>query len=429
MKILISAAEASSDIHGAVLLKALREQAPAGVSVHAYGVGGPLLQAQGLKSWVDARELLSMGFTEVLGKLPRIFKALALLAGSVVTERPDVAVVIDYPDFHFRLAKRLKKKGVPVVYYIPPKVWVWRKKRIEVIRALFTKVLCIFPFEKKLYEDAQVPARYVGNPLLDELPLELTQSQARASLGLEPSEKVLVILAGSRPSELDQHLVPLLTTARNVAEKLGKIVVLMPLPQTSDLQSVKARVLDTLFALPDAESLLQVRVTQGNSAECMVAADVGLIKSGTSTLEAGLLNCPHIVVYKTSWFSEWVFRKWIQYEGPVGLVNLVSGWEEGKPYLVRELICEEFTQENLTREALALFTEPARRETLKRGFARLRECMSGDANRVKSGDANRLGPSALAAQEIWAVVMASRQRAMPSQELESKRLPSSGAAP
>jgi lipid-A-disaccharide synthase len=394
VKILISAAEASSDVHGAALLRALKSQAPEGVSVEAFGVGGPKLQAEGLRPLIDARELLSMGFSEVLGKLPRIFKALRLLSASARVELPDVAVVVDYPDFHFKLAKRLKKHGVPVVYYIPPKVWVWRKGRIKVIRELFEKVLCIFPFEKKVYDDAQVPARYVGNPLLDELPMDLSRGEARSELMLAESARVLVILPGSRPSEMKNHLEPLLWTARNLAVKLGHLVVLMPLPETADVHPVKAEVEEILLRLQSEGVLdLEVRISQGNSAACMIAADAGLIKSGTSTLEAGLLGCPHTVVYKTGWLSEFIFQKLIRYRGPVGLVNLVNGWRSGEPYLVRELICQEFTEENLTRETLELFSNDARRAQLKTGFARLRAQMQSDS---KGG-----GPSATAAEEIW----------------------------
>jgi lipid-A-disaccharide synthase len=186
VKILISAAETSSDIHGAELLRALQGQFAPG-QIEAWGIGGPRLQAQGLRSLVDARSLLSMGFFELFGRLPKILGALGTIADAAARDRPDLAVVMDYPDFHFRLAKRLKKLGIPVVYYIPPKVWAWRQGRVKVLRERFVEVLSILPFEEDFFREHKVVAKYVGNPLVDELPLELSRAEARAKLGIGES--------------------------------------------------------------------------------------------------------------------------------------------------------------------------------------------------------------------------------------------------
>ena len=391
VKILISAAEASSDAHGAALLFALRSALKSqNREVDAFGIGGARLQAEGLRSVVDTRELLAMGFTEILGRLPKIFRALKLITAAAESEKPDIAVVIDYPDFHFRLAARLKRLGIPVIYYIPPKVWVWRKGRMRRIRELFASVLCILPFEKELYENAKVAVTYVGNPLLDELPMSLSRAEARKILGIAAEARVLVLMPGSRPSELKRHVVPMIEAAIRAAVALKThLTVLMPLPAAGDVASLKERIAQLTHL---DFSKIDLHVTQGDSAVCLVAGDAGLIKSGTSTLEAALLGLPSSVVYKPGWISQWIFQNLIRYRGPVGLVNLVSGWKPGAPYLAKEIICQKFTTDSITEEAIDLLSNEKRRKALREGFLILKAQMQGDAGGV--------GPSAICAREI-----------------------------
>jgi lipid-A-disaccharide synthase len=402
VKVLISAAEASSDAHGAELLRALKELGPQGQTVEAYGIGGPKLQAMGLRAVVDTRELLAMGFTEIIGRLPRIRKALRALVQAARDDRPDVAIVIDYPEFHFRLALKLKRLGIPVVYYIPPKVWVWRRGRIHTLKKFVDRVLCIFPFEAKIYREAKVSARYVGNPLIDELPLELSRKHARQKLELSEESLVLVAMPGSRPAEIKRHLPLMLAAALNTAAKLrsSKLDLLVPLPVTADLDRIRAKITEWLKAMrlkgEPVDELLCIRVSSGDSAECLVAADAGLIKSGTSTLEAALLGCPHVIVYKPSALSAWVFKNLIRYRGPVGLTNLATGWKPGQPYRVREILCEEATVQCLTAETLQLLTDEARRQQIKKELQALKETLAGG---VEKGSVSRS-----AAREIFEVV-------------------------
>ena len=402
MKILISAAEASSDMHGAQLLHALKEELKGQgqkISLEVFGVGGPLLQAQGLKPVIDARSLLSMGIVEVLSRLPQVIRALNRVTQAAREEKPDLALVIDYPEFHFRLAKRLNRLNIPVFYYIPPKVWVWRKKRLQFIRQYFKKVFLILPFEQEIYEKEGVPALYVGNPLLDELPLHLTRQEARMRLGIELNETLLVLMPGSRPSELKYHLDVMLDSALQVSKKLSPKVlrVLMPLPHTADLTEVNDRVelWKQKQGVSSGQTLPFVQVSQGNAHECLVAADAGIIKSGTSTLEAGLLRCPHTIIYNASRITGWIFKNIVRYQGPVGLVNLIHGVDPGQPYLIRELLGEQISVEELTRETLSLLTDQERRKKLNQGFERLLQ-------KTKSGSVgqSQVGPSQRVAQEI-----------------------------
>jgi lipid-A-disaccharide synthase len=387
-------------------------------AIDAFGVGGPKLEAQGLRTLVDARELLAMGFGEVLSRLPRVFSALNTLEAAAREMRPDVAIVIDYPDFHFRLAKRLNRLGVPVIYYIPPKVWVWRKKRIQVLRDSFVKVLSILPFEAPFYEKEKVPVVYVGNPLADELPLGLSRANARARLKIASDAKTLVLMPGSRPSELKLHVEVMLDGATRAAAlmrasgALGReerLTVLMPFPVTADLRAASARVLRWLKGANGgagdlSQFILDVRVSQGDAPECLVAADAGLIKSGTSTLEAALLGCPHTIVYKTSRLTEWIFKLLVRYRGPVGLTNLVAQSQpsvKGEAMLVREVLMSDVRAQLLGDELVSLLTDSARTSRMSEGFARIREMLLGGS--LVPG-APRPSPSRRAAREVLDVV-------------------------
>lgn len=404
MKILISAAETSSDLHGAKLLQALTRECEArGEKLEAFGIGGPALRAAGLKIQVDARELLSMGFTEVLGRLPRIFRALGEITRLAIREKPDVAVVIDYPDFHFRLAKRLKRNGIPVVYFIPPKVWAWRKSRIKILRERFVRVLSIFPFEVPFYEREKMPVSYVGNPLVDSLPLELTKSQARKNLGISDSEPTFLLMPGSRPAELKYHFDIMLDAVALVAERLGRrIVVLVPLPLTSDLAEVQRRAgawISRKAGLKVSLSHLDLRVSQGNATECMVASDAGIIKSGTSTLEAGILGCVHSIMYRSNLLTHFIFHTLIRYYGPVGLVNLVAGYTEGSPFLIREVLHHQQDGALWADELLSLYQDPLRRKKITEGLQEVRRSVLSVGR----------SPSEQAALEILDVVRTCRQ--------------------
>jgi len=373
VRVLISAAEASSDMHGAQLLRALRKQSDK--PIEAFGIGGPLLQAEGLEAIVDARELLAMGFSEVLARLPQILRALARVHLEAQRRRPELAIVIDYPEFHLKLANRLQADGVPVVYLIPPKVWVWRQGRVRKLKERFKLLLCILPFEEEFYRQRGVHAVYVGNPLVDELPLEMTREQARTTLGLAAADRVVVLMPGSRPAELNNHLEVFLQAALDTARRLQiKLTTLIPLPGTADHTGMAERV-DVWKRSFDPAGILKIRVSQGDAHACLISADAGLIKSGTSTLEAGLLRCPHVVVYRPSKVSSWLFKNIARYQGPVGLVNLATGWKPGDSYRVREILSDEVTVENLSAELQSLLTDELKISRMRQEFEKLRSAV------------------------------------------------------
>ena len=383
-RIFISAAEASSDAHGAALVAAMRSQLPQDQELDIIGIGGPKLRAQGLEPIVDARDLLAMGSTEVISRLPRIYRALRMATQEIKKTRPAAVVVMDYGEFHFKLARRLQGESIPLVYYIPPKVWVWRKGRIAKLKKWFSKVLCILPFEEAIFKDAGVSAVYVGNPLADELPFELSKVDARKRIGLDEKDTAFLLMVGSRPAEIQQHVPLMLNAADKLVRRLNrKVKFFLPLPETADLPEVQ-RMID---ACPEAMNL-DLKVSQGDAYCVMRAVDAGWIKSGTSTLEAALLNCPHALVYKPSRMTSFIFRYFVRYRGPVGLPNLFLGWKDGDSYLVNELILDRATPELLAQEGYDLLEKTSRREELEAGFKDIQAKVVGQ------------GPSAEAARQV-----------------------------
>jgi lipid-A-disaccharide synthase len=339
-----------------------------------------------------------MGIGEVIVRLPNVLRGMAAISAEAEKRRPDVAILIDYPDFNLRLARRLRRLGIPVVYYIPPKLWVWRSSRARVLRERCSKVLSIFPFEEAFLRKHGVPAVYVGNPLLDELPLQKSRSDARAKFGFSTEDLVLVLMPGSRPAELTRHVPLMFEAAVFCAERLrsegklaGRLQAMVPLPETADIEGEWR----TLAEKKSAHAPIDFHLGIGDSADALIAADAGLIKSGTSTLEAALLGCPHVVVYKPGWSTQWVFKNLVRYRGPVGLVNLAGGWSDGQPFLAEEILCEQVTSERLAEAAYSLLTDETKRSAMKKGFLALREKLSGDGG---------AGPSARAAAEILELV-------------------------
>ncbi|MGE0615358.1 MAG: tetraacyldisaccharide 4'-kinase [Bacteriovoracia bacterium] len=445
MKILISAAEASSDQHGAQLLEAIRRQAARGpaendghppTEVDAFGIGGHALKAAGLRTLFDASEMLAMGTTEALGELPKLFKALRRIVGEATREQPAVAVVIDYPEFHFRLGKRLAKKGIPVIYYIPPKLWVWRHGRAKFLQKYFQKVLCIFPFEEAFLRSADVHATYVGNPLVDELPLKKSRVDARRDLGLPPlpttvapegegveptleadvenpvkplSELVVTLMPGSRPAEISAHLEIMLDAMLEVVTRMSqhRFQVLLPLSEETPLAGVQAAYDRWKASRPGHHGAgrLNCRIFSGNSSEALLASDAAIVKSGTSTLQAAVLGCPHVVVYRPSRLTGWIFKNLVRYSGPVALSNLVyenqvrypkQRWRGSPARAFRELVMEEMTVANVALELGNLLGDLDRKVDVQAAIEVVRK-------RVVSGNES---PSERAAREILAVARA-----------------------
>jgi len=342
-EILIVAGEASADLHAARALIELRKLRP---GLRAFGVGGPALRAAGLEALYPAEEISVMGIAEVLPRLPRILSILRGLARAAEARRPVVALLVDLPDFNLRLAAKLKKLGIRVVYYISPTIWAWRPGRAFKIARLVDRMLCILPFEPEAYRGSGVNARFVGHPFA-ERPLPASPRTYREALGLPLDRTTIAIVPGSRKGEIGRLLPPMLDAAERLRANHPDAQFVLPVAPTLD----RALLAPHLAAHPG----LDVRLVDGRAEEVVGASDGALVKSGTSTLEAGLMHRPMVVAYRLSWFTYFIARLLVKLVH-FSLVNLLVGRE-----VVPELLQGEATGEKMAAALERVMAEgPAR---------------------------------------------------------------------
>ena len=310
--ILVVAGEASGDAHGAAVLRALRGRHP---TLRAFGIGGSALRAEGLELLADSRELSVVGILEVLPKIPHILRLFRWLRAAAAERRPAMALLIDSPDFNLRVARKLKPLGIPVLYYVAPQAWAWRRGRVHTLRRLVSRLAVVFPFEERFFGDAGIPTSFVGHPLCDALSWP-SQAEAREVLSLHEAASrgpIVAVLPGSRHSELRRHLVPMVQGARAFAGSHGTL--LLPVASTIAPESI-------LAALPRGEPA--VRLLPGASRVALAAADCAVVASGTATMEAALARVPAVVGYRLSPLTYWLAR-WLVRTPYVAMPNLLAG--------------------------------------------------------------------------------------------------------
>ena len=355
--IMLSAGEASGDLHGGTLCRALRELSP---GLRLTGMGGGHMAAAGMEVIVDPTGEASVGTSEAVARVPALYRAYRAMGRRLLADRPRALVVIDFPEFNLRLARRASRAGVPVVYFIPPQLWAWRAGRVRQMARRVKRVLAVFPFEPPLYERARVPVTFVGHPLLDVLPLDLTRDEARRRLGADPGHALIGLLPGSRPGEIERLLPPMLDAAQRLAAADGRRRFVLGLAPTVAREQV-ARILAA-----GGPATPPIELVGGRTYEIMAAADTLLIASGTATLEAALLGAPMVICYRVSRLTELLARaltrvKWI------GLPNLVSG-----RMVAPELIQGKVTGALLAREAARLLDDPVAATAQRAAFKELR---------------------------------------------------------
>jgi lipid-A-disaccharide synthase len=282
------AGEASGDLLGAGLIKALRERWPQAAFA---GVGGPRMAASGFEAWHSADELAVMGLVEVLRHLPRLLALRRDVRRRVLAFRPDVFVGIDAPDFNFGLERKLKATGIRTVHYVSPSIWAWRAKRARTIGASADRVLCLFPFEPAIYAQYGVDARFVGHPLADEFPLDPAKDEARDALGLPRDAPVLAVLPGSRIGEVRRLGADFVGAIRLLQQRLPGLRVVAPMANAA-CRDVFARMLG------ESKTETDVHLLDGHAHAAMIASDAVLLASGTAALEAMLAKRPMVVAYR-----------------------------------------------------------------------------------------------------------------------------------
>ncbi len=354
--IMLSAGEASGDLHGGVLCRALRELEP---GVRLVGMGGAQMAAAGMDVIVDPTGQAAVGTSEALGRIPALYRTYRALVKRLRLERPRALVLIDFPEFNLRLARQARRAGVPVVYFIPPQLWAWRQGRVRQMARRVSRVLAVFPFEPALYENARVPVELVGHPLLDTLPLDLTRDEARRRLGADPGHSLIGLLPGSRREEVERLLPPMLDAAQRLAAADGRRRFVLGLAPTVSREQAQAH-------LHRVAGSLTVELVSGRTYEVMAGAEALLIASGTATLEAALLGTPMVVCYRVSRTTEIIARLLARVQW-ISLPNLVSGRA-----VVPELIQEDVTGARLAAEASRLLEDPVAATAQRAAFKELR---------------------------------------------------------
>ncbi len=368
LKIMLVAGEPSGDAHAARLVAAMRSVAP-DRELEFFGSAGPEMRKAGVDPVVMADDLSIMGLPEIAKALPMFIRAFRALRSAAIERRPDVAVLIDFPEFNLKLARTLKRKGIPVVYYISPQLWGWRKYRRKTIRDNVDLLLTILPFEKSWYEGHGITnVEYVGSPLVNEVRPTVGRSEFRASLGISETDQLIALLPGSRHKEVSRILPPMLEAAALMSQKAPEIrfiVALAPGRTKDEFYDAAAQVGATYQMDPE-----KMIVVQGQTYDAVNAAAAAAVASGTATLETGMLRTPMVVVYKASGFNYRLLRPLIDVEH-FGLINLIAGER-----LAPELIQDDLTPVALSSELFRLL-EPAEnarmRERLKTAVARLGE--------------------------------------------------------
>jgi lipid-A-disaccharide synthase len=347
--LMIVAGERSGELFGAELALALRGRLH---DPEFFGCGGEAMRGAGVDTVVDAHQLTMIGITEVIGGLPRAYRAFHALLAEVDKRRPQLAVLIDFPDFNLRLAKRLKKRGIRVVYFVSPQVWAWRKSRLKQLKARIDKMLCIFDFEEAIYRQAGIPVEYVGHPLVDLVRPHLTREQFFAEIGLEPAKTTVALLPGSRRKEVS-HILPTMLEAAHRLSLTHNAQFVIAVAPTLDTQWLEEALLKRYAGRAT------VRTATHAAYDALEHCEVAIVASGTATLEAALRERPMVVVYRVSPLT-WRLGKLLVNVPFYSMVNILAG----KP-VVPELIQSHFTAAKLAGRVEYLLDHAQAREEMK----------------------------------------------------------------
>ena len=361
VKIGIVAGEPSGDAIAASLIRALKTAYP---QVEFVGIAGPKMQTAGAKSWFDMELLAVRGYVVVLKRFRKIVAMRSALRDKLLKEKVALFIGIDAPDFNLGLEHDLKRAGVTTVHYVSPSIWAWRGERIHKIKAAVDHMLTIFPFEQAIYDAAGIASTYVGHPFADEFPAGNPRESARSQLRLKPTQLVISLLPGSRQTELDYHAALFLKTAKVLHEKFPDATFLVPLATRETREQF-----DAMKWKLGAQGL-PLQILFGHANLALAAADVALVASGTATLEAAMLRCPHVIAYR---MSPTTFRmmKRKAYLPYVGLPNILAG-----EWLVPELLQDEATPENLAQAMGNWILHRDAAERLRERFAQMHHTLA-----------------------------------------------------
>jgi lipid-A-disaccharide synthase len=360
--IFISAGEASGEHYGALLVEVLARRLSAnGQRASFFGMGGARMEAAGLECIVRSEDMAVMGLTEVVRHLPRIYREHQKLKRAIRERRPDVAVLIDFPEIHFRLAKELHQRGIPVIFFVSPQLWAWKKKRIRLVQKYIDKMLVIFPFEEAFYRERGVEAEFVGHPLA-ELPLpSISREDFAEQNQLDSDKRWIGLLPGSRAKEIRDNLPEILHVARRLS---GSFEFILPLAATLNaVQRSEVRQLVEIYG-----SGLAIRLVEDARA-VLLHARASIVASGTATVEAALIGNPFVVVYRVSPLTYAIAKRLVKVDH-VAMVNLIAGKR-----IVPELIQDDFTATKIVQQIELLLPDGAPRQSMMQELARIRSLL------------------------------------------------------
>lgn len=368
--VMIIAGEASGDHHGAKLVKAIQKKDK---GLFFCGIGDQALERAGVKILMRASELAVVGFTEIIAKLPKILEGLGIAKKLLRALRPDLLILIDFPDFNLRVAKLAKKLGIPILYYISPQIWAWRKGRVNQIRRRVDHMAVILPFEKEFYQKHGIPVTFVGHPLLDGDNPIINQTLTPDS-GDGP---LIGLLPGSRDREVSRHVPVMLEAADILQKKLAGIRFAISVASSVDRQTVEE-------LIQEHAAGLNLEIVAGRVEKILGRCRLAIVASGTATLETAISGTPMVVIYKLSPMSYWIGRALVRGVNAISLVNLIAG-----KALVAELVQKEADPEAIAAKAWELLENTAQRQQLQQELRQLRHCLGG------SGASERVAEIAL----------------------------------
>ena len=356
-QIMLVAGEASGDLHGGNLVRAMLQIDP---TLKFYGVGGKNLKEAGVDLIADSADIAVVGLTEVFSKLRTIIKVMRHLKASIKSVKPDLVILIDYPDFNLSIAKTAKRHGVKVFYYISPQVWAWRKGRIKKIKKIIDKMVVILPFEAGLYQEAGVDVTFVGHPLLDTIRTNYSREEALSRFGLREGVTTVGILPGSRQSEVVRLLPEMLKAAEIIEKKIHTVQFVLPIADT----------LDNTFVTRIIEQYpVTVSVIRGEVYDVIHCADIAMVASGTATLETALIGTPMIIVYKVSTPSYYIGKMVINV-AHIGMVNILAGKR-----IVPEFVQDEACPEKIATEVIDILINRKRMDYIKAELIKIRNML------------------------------------------------------
>lgn len=374
---MIIAGEASGDRHGAALARALRRLLP-NHKLELFGSGGEEMRAAGVETLVDAREVGIIGVPEIARALGKLYRAYRLLVNAARARRPSVIVLIDWPDFNMRLARKLHREGFKIVYYISPQVWAWRKYRVRALRRDVDRMLVILPFEEKFYKDAGVDVEYVGHPLAEAVRCTATREQFCERHGLNPARPIIALLPGSRSKEIHYHVPLMLDAAQRVrgsefaAPHSRDLQFVIPLASTvrrQDIEQIVSQVWSRGVTQLD-DSPRGPSIIEGDTYHALCHSEIAIVASGTATVEAALAGTPMVIVYRASELNWRLIRPLVHLD-TFGMVNLIAGRR-----IVPELIQHDATGEAIAREVTAILSDPARLARMRLDIQSVRDALA-----------------------------------------------------